>query len=475
MKRRTLVIGTTGLVAAAAVAMGWNARVQRGRIITGVLPTVTWSGAPASLQERLNAARGRAFGWWGGVAALEELSALYHANGFSAEAMQIYTTLAQLEPDEPRWLHRHATLLAENGDVREALKRWERVRTLAPEYLAAQIRLGDLLLKNNDAKQAAAVYAAILKRQANHPHALLGLARIDLEAGRWDEARTRIEAVVAQTDYALGYDLIVTVWEHLGEHARAAAVRGRVKASGAYRDVSDPWIEELMDACYDPFRLSIEAGAAQRRGEIAVARRRLERAVELAPQEVSARFQLGALLAAERDLAGARREWERCTVVVPGFADAWAQWAASLQQTGDGAGAERVVTAGLQACPESPGLWLMRARQRRAVGRTAEAIAAYETAIRYRTNEADAFLELATTLFRLERVPEGLQRLEQGLTAEPEHPPTLALLAFHAIGNGDSAAASAWMRRVERQPRVPREQVERLRAAFREQFGRAGP
>ena len=135
----------------------------------------------------------------------------------------------------------------------------------------------------------------------------------------------------------------------------------------------------------------------------------------------------------------------------------------------------RMVAAGLRACPESPGLWLMRARHLREAGNAAEAGRAYETAIRFRTNEADAFLELATTLFRMERVEEGLKRLEQGLAAEPEHPPTLALLAFHAITSGNEAAARAWMVRVERQPRVARDQAERLRAAFRERFGRTGP
>jgi hypothetical protein len=75
----------------------------------------------------------------------------------------------------------------------------------------------------------------------------------------------------------------------------------------------------------------------------------------------------------------------------------------------------------------------------------------------------------------MERVPEGLQRLAQGLAAEPEHPPTLALLAFHAITSGDESGARAWMARVERQPRVARDQAEKLRAAFRERFGRPGP
>ncbi len=475
MTPRQIVIFGAGAAIAAAGTGWWRANAKRETARAGLPPEVATQVRPEELSARIAMARAGTAKLAGGTASLGELSRLYHANGFFREAMQCYAALEKLEPEEARWLHRHATLLAGFGDTEAAAGRWERVRSLAPEYLAAQVRLGDLRLKHNEAARAAAVYGEVLRREAGHPHALLGLARIDLEAGRWAEARSRLETVVAKTNHSLGYDLIVTVLEHFGEHARAAEIRGRAKASGAYRDVADPWIEELMDSCYDGFQLTIEAGGASRRGEAATARRRLERAVALAPDETAARFQLAGLLAEQRDAAGARREWERCTVANPGFADAWAQWAASLQQARDTAGAERVVAAGLRACPQSPGLWLMRARQLKDAGRAPEAVAAYETAIRHRANEADAFLELATTLFRLERVPEGLKRLVEGLAAEPEHPPTLALLAIHAITSGDEAAARGWMLRVARQPRVPREQAEKLQAAFRERFGHAAP
>jgi hypothetical protein len=48
----------------------------------------------------------------------------------------------------------------------------------------------------------------------------------------------------------------------------------------------------------------------------------------------------------------------------------------------------------------------------------------------------------------------------------------LALLALHAIGERDEPGARRWMSAVLNQPRVPREQVAQLLAAFREQFGR---
>lgn len=475
MRARRIIILVTGLGIAAGGAGWWRAEARRERITAGLPPPPAEPVWPEELQTRIARARERAAGLRGAAAALGELSRLYHANGFLREAMQCYATLEQLEPAEPRWRHRHATLLAGLGEAEPALARWEQVRTLAPDYLPAQLKLGDLLLKTNQPERAAAVFEKVLQRQADHPHALLGLARIDLEAGRWAEARTRLETVVAKTNYALGYDLIVTVYEHFGDNARALEIRGRAKASGAYREVADPWLDELIDGCFDVYRLSLEAGLASRSGDPATARRLLERAVALAPDEVAARFQLAGVLAELRDGAGARRELERCTTVAPGFADAWAHWAAALQQAGDTAGAQRVVAAGLRQCPESAGLHVMRARQLRDAGRATEAVAVFEAAIRLRPNEAEAYLELATTLFRLERVPEGLKRLEEALAAEPEHPPTLALLAFHAISSGDEPAAREWMQRVQRQPRVPREQAERLRAAFRERFGRSPP
>lgn len=472
--RRILLLGA-GLAVVGAGIAGWRLETRRSLVSAGMPPAPTVQDWPEPFRERLGKARARAVGWRGGATALGELSRLYHANGFLREAMHSYTVLEQLEPAEPRWLHRHATLQAGFGEAEAAIARWDRVRTLAPAYLSAQLKLGDLLLKTNQPERATAVFERVLQRQPDHPHALLGLARIDLEAGRWAEARRRLETVVAKTNYALGYDLIVTVYEHFGETARALEIRGRAKASGAYREVADPWLDELVDACYDAYRLSLEAGLAGRSGDLVVARRLLERAVALAPGDVTMRFQLAGVLGEQRDGAGARRELERCTTMTPGFADAWAHWAALLQQAGDAAGAERVVAAGLRACPESPGLWVMRARQLRETGRAAQAVTAFETAIRHRPNEAEAYLELATTLFRLERIPEGLKRLEEALAAEPEHPPTLALLAFHAITSGDEPAARAWLQRVQRQPRVSREQVERLRAAYRERFGRSAP
>lgn len=473
MTRRTIQAITGGLVLVVAAAAGtwWWRAGQRARLIEPHLRAPPdLSGRADELQRRVAEAWRRALA--GSVPALIELSRLYHANGYLAPALASYAALAELQPDEPRWPHRQAVILAGFGDAEPALARWRRVAALAPDYLPAQLRLGDLLFKTNRPDEAAAVYRQMLQKQRDEPHALLGLARLDLEAGRWAEARERLEKVVARTKYALGYDLIVTVYEQLGLHDQAAAVRAQHKASGAYRDPFDPWMNELLEVCFDPYQLAVAGGAAHRAGESALAIRWLERAVALAPDEAALRFQLAGVHAEMGERPKAREQLETCTRVQPGFADAWAHLAALLEASGDPAAAERAVAAGLGHAPQSAGLHLMRARYERRAGRGANAIAAYRRSLELRPNEAEPYVELATLLLPTERAAEGIAHLQQALAVEPDHPMALSLLALAAISANDEAGARRWLERVRAQPRIAPAQAQRLYAAFRGQFGR---
>src|SRR6185369_15806842 len=90
------------------------------------------------------------------------LSRLYHGNGYFAEALTCYGLLSQLDPAEPRWLHLRASILAGYGELEPAIKLWQRVTQLAPNYVAAHLRLCEALLKSNQAAAAAAEYEQVL-------------------------------------------------------------------------------------------------------------------------------------------------------------------------------------------------------------------------------------------------------------------------------------------------------------------------
>jgi tetratricopeptide (TPR) repeat protein len=482
MKGKLLVIGLAAcaLLAAAGGVWWWRAGAQ-WKIVEAARPDMpdlstasvaTNPIALAALREHIRAADARARRRLTAARGLAELGPLYQANGYLEEAARCYAGLEKLAPSQPRWPHFHATILAGYGEIEPAMELWRRVIQLAPDYVPARLRLGDCLLKSNRPTEAATAYDAVLKLSPNNPYALLNLARIDLEAQRWDQARARLETVVQQTNFALGYDLIVSLYERIGLRQQAAAIRGSAKASGAYRDPPDPWLDGLMEVCFDPYRLALVAGVAGVSGDTATARRLLERAIALAPSDVSAHFQLGGLALTQRDHQLAREQFESCTVLAPDFSDGWAQLSALQEQMGEHANAERTLAAGLAHCPNSPGLHLMRARRLRETGLAAEAITEFETSIRLRPNEPEAYTELGSLYIELGEMDAGIRKMHEALEADPGDPMALGVLAFHAISTNNEAEANRWLQRVANQPRIQSGQSEPLLRAYRQTFGR---
>ena len=468
---RTVAVVALGAVAAAGY-LWWRASERRAATAGGVPPRPDLSALPTEMAQRVEACERRVRTGPDRIAALDELSRLYHVNGFFPEASQCYQVLLRVDAANPRWPYRLATIVAGYGQLDEALPLWRRTVKLAPDYVPARLRLGDTLLKTNQNAEAAKVYAAVAAREPRNPYALLGLARIDVEAGRWEAARARLEVVVQQSNYGIGYDLLPTVYEHLGEAGRAEAIRAR-GTSGAFFDVPDPWMDELIYDCYDTYRISAAAGTADHAGDTRTAIRILDRALTLDPNRAVFQFQMGGFALKLRDYDKARRCFERCTVLAPDFADGWAQLVDLLMKLGDRAVAERILAAGLANCPKSPGLHLQHARQLSGADCFPEAIAEFQETIRLRPQEAEAYFALAMLYIQLDRTGEGIAELHKALKVEPEHPGALSTLAFNAISNGDEAGAREWLRHIKQQPRVAPDVRDVLAKAFAERFGRS--
>jgi tetratricopeptide (TPR) repeat protein len=448
----------------------WRVGDQRAIVAAGIPHRPDLSALPAEMAQRVGACERRAQAGPDRIAALGELSRLYHANGFFPEASQCYQGLLQVDAADAHWPYRLATILAGYGQLDDALPLWRQTVKRAPGYVPARLRLGDTLLKTNQNAEAAKIYAAVLEREPRNPYALLGLARIDVDAGRWQAARERLEVVVQQSNYGIGYDLLPTVYEHLGETARAEAIRAR-GTSGAFYDVLDPWMDEMNDDCYDTYRISAAAGTADHSGDTRAAIRILDRALTLASDKAVFQFQMAGFYLRLNDLANARRYFERCTVLAPDFADGWAQLTVLLMKLGEREASERALAAGLANCPSSPGLHLERGQRLNAAGRYPEAIKEFQATIRLRPQEADGYVNLAGAYFQLNQIEEGVAELRKSLQIEPENPMALSTLAFFAIRTGDQAGAGEWLRHIRQQPRISPVDRAALENAFRERFG----
>lgn len=429
-----------------------------------------WS---AELTDRIALAEKSAAGYFRVVPGLAELSRLYHANGFYAEAARCYEALLSLEPRQPRWAHLQAAIAAEFGRLDAALPAEERAVRLAPDYLPARLRLGDILLKSNQTARAAEAYAAALRLEPRNPYALLGLAKCDLARGDWAAAREHLrETVKFHPDFVGALSLLVTVSEHFHDDPEAARLRAKI-GRREFSDLRDPWLESLADDCFDSYRLSVAAALAKFAGDNAAARRWLERAVALAPSSGAYRRQLGKLLYQSRDHSVARQHLEKAVALTPEDSDAWILLVDILVALGDTPAAQRALAAGLAACPQSAALHYLHGQKLAAAGRDQEAVAEFKNAKALRPNEANAYIDLALVYFRLERVEEAIAEMRAALTVQPGHPLAMSVLARYAIDTDDEAAARHWIQQLREQQRLSPNDLNAIVSAFQQRFRRA--
>lgn len=466
------VLAATGVIGGTiGTVVVWRAHATRAAIVAQVPARPDLAGRPTALAARVAAAEARAL--QGDAAGLAELSRLYHANGFYREALWCYDGLMAVEPTNPVWWDRAAHLRAEFGEGAAARPLLERVVQLAPDFLPARIKWGEVLLKNNELDAAQAVFAAVLERDADNTYALIDLARIDVARGDWAAARPRLERVAMKTNFAFGADLLTTVYEQLGEEARARGLRSRQKHHGAYQAVSDPWINQLNDDGFDPYQLSLESGAASYRGDDADAMRWIGRALELDPTNGQLHHQAARLWEKLHDQVKAKAEYEKAVELDPQIGDAWARLITLYKAIGETGPALRALRNGLEANPDSGVLLVERGRAYKERGRLDDALADFQRVTALRHDDATAYIEAAQVLFQLERNEEGVAMLLGSLEAEPENPFGLMMLCFTAITRHDRPAADAWFARVAAQPRVTAADRGRLAATYQQEFGAA--
>ena len=480
MNRTRLVwisLGLLVIIGGVATALILRAREAEFRrdVAGGVPARPDLTGWPEALRLDIEAHEAAIFEGGDAREGLVQLATLYHANGFYPEALQAYERLRALEPDEARWCHRPAHIHAAFGEHDRAIPLWQEAVQLAPEYLPARVGLGEAQLKAGKFPEAMTTFEAVLAQEAGNVYALLGLARIDVNKGDWAAAREKLERIANQTQGLLGADLLATAYEQTGDPQRGAALRAQQKGHGMYVAIADPWIDELMDACYDSYRLALESGTAGLRKDFARAERLLERALRITPDDANVHFHAGTLAEQQGRPEVARQRLERAVQLDRQLTDAWAALVRVHEAAGNAQAAWRTLSEALAANPESPVLLLERGRRFKAQGRTDAALADFRRVTRLRRDEALAFIELASLLFTQEQVEQGIEVLEEGLQAEPGHPIALSIITFACIHEGRREAADHWWREILYQPRVPSAERLKLQRAYQEKFGQLPP
>lgn len=465
------ILAVSALLLAVAGWLVWSRSVEarRWERLRPAVPTVAGDSAPG-LDARLADAAAKFSGWPPDRAALAEFAQLCHANGRIDEAMRAYEALMLVEPAEARWPHHLAHLLAGYGRMADALPLLEKAAALAPDEPIVWQRLGEVRLKNNQTDGAATAFTAVLRLRPNDVHALFGLARCDLQAGRLTAARGRLqEAVAANPDFPGAQSLLATVWERLGNTAAAQAARLRVRGDGRYTEAPDPWAVDLATFGHDPYALLVAASALSSDARPREALPLLERALALNPRDARLHRQLGNTLARIGDLPAARAPLERALALAPADEKIRTDLLNLLKGLKDEPAAERVVLAGLAASPDSTAFrfeaGLIAARH----GRAEEAAAHFTEVWARAPDQTAAPCELAAVYFATGRSAEGEAVLEKLAAQHPADPAVLTLLVRRGIETRDPRTGD-WLRRAQDTGKALTTLAE-LRQAYFARFG----
>jgi tetratricopeptide (TPR) repeat protein len=474
MTRRTVVLVATVVVALAVPSgyVAWRAQAARAAWREARPSAPSWREATPELRRRVTEADARLAAYPPDVAALGDVARLYHANGYLAEAERAYRALLQFDPANPRWPHLLGTLLAGFGRLEEAIPLFERAVAGAPDYLPARLDLGDALLKEGRIDQAARAYEGVLTLAPANGYATVGLARIDLARDRLTAARERLSrAAAADPRFFAAQTLLASVYAQLGDDEAAANARLRAGAAGRFREAPDRWRDELVDFCYDSYRLQVTAATATATGDNRRAIAILRHAVTLAPDDARSLSQLGSCLLAEGDIQEAAAPLARTVELSPQDSAAWVALATCRSAAGDPAAAAQTLERGLQVCPDPGPLEAELAALLLRRGRPAEALPHFAAAVRLNPETPEVTRDYINTLFEMGRSDDAEAALRAAVARHPKFAPLLVQSARLNIRHREPTAAADFIGRARNAGATPAD-LARLTAEFRNQFGR---
>ncbi len=436
-----------------------------------LLPAVPdLSAVPAVFEERVQAAAAIAQSDSPTLDSVKALARLYHANGYLQEAMACYEALLTLEPENPRWKHLFAFILSTYGYADDAEILWTETIELEADYIPSKIRLADVFLKSNRLEEANELYSLVLSQESKNPYALLGLARVAIAKEDWQSAKSHLEAASRYSAGKIGKDLLVTVYENLGDLRRAQILRGEAKASGSFVDIPDPWLAEVMIDCFDPAQLMNMGGLAAFGGDHIKGIEWSKRALEIDPENPLAHFQIAEMYYQTGKLAKAFEHYKLATQYKPDFSDAWLKMMEIEKSRGNEAGADEVFYTGFMKCPNSPAYNLQYAMRLMKEGARRQAMGYLERSIELNPNEAAAYIQLASNYFALNQLTKARDSLVKALDVEPGNALAMLTLCYFYISSGDQANANKWMDTIEAHPRIEASDKLDMRLKYQEAF-----
>ena len=371
---------------------------------------------------------------------LGQLGGLYFLYGLPLHADAALADANRLAPEDYRWSYLHAFTRQSGGDVEAAAAGYRRTADLAPDYLPAWVRLGEVLLERGAADEAAAAFERGLALDPGCAACEYGLGRAAAARGDAAGAAARFERVLelqpdaAEVRYPLGL-----AYRELGDLDRARDEIAR-RGPGEVR-VRDPVLAGVRALGTGSAVHYARGQRALAEGDLATAEAELRQAVEANPDGVPALRALGLTLRRRNAFDEAEAAYRRAAELEPANALNHHELGLILAERGKVEAAAASFRRALELTPHFPDARLGLAISLARAGRPAEALPHLDALLAADPDGGDARLERAMALAALGRRDEALVELAALVEREPGRlAARLNLGLLHELAGDDAAA-----------------------------------
>ena len=364
-------------------------------------------------------------------AALEaqvRLAALDWTLGQEEKAERQLQEVLRENPRSMEGLLLQGKIALKRGSGKDAIQAFRSVLKDQPEFVEGHLLLGQAHLLAGETTLARESFDRAVSLNPGLSEPQIRLAGLDAVAGHAEEAKRRIELVLArdpQNLQALG--LLFKVQSAGREWAQTEQTLARLRGAGAKQAATDmaegaiyqaqqEWdkaraaYERALAAAADspePLLALIQLDRAQ--GQTARAQARLETLIAEGHHPYAHGF-LGELLLATGDIASANAQFISATKINPQWSMPWLHRAIILISEKRRAEAQAVLTEGLQSNPDSGELRMLLATTLTETGEIDEAITQYETILTKNPNVTLAANNLAALLIDRKGDSKSLER-----------------------------------------------------------------
>ncbi len=357
------------------------------------------------------------------------LGQIYHAYSLPSPALESYANAQRLAPRDFRWAYLLASLDQQQDRLEEAIHHYQIVCQLRPDYLPALVNLGNSHLRLNRLQEARASFTAALRIDKNAAAALYGLGQIALAAKDYAVAVKYFKEALTQAPDAnrLHYALAMA-YRGLGDLERARAHLAQQGTVGVR--IPDPVIDGLQDLIRGERVHLIRGRLAFESLRFAEAAGEFRKALAANPKSVSARVNLGSVLALTGDVKAAEDQFQETLRVEPRNAAAHYNLGLLLanQNRHDEAVFHLQVVVNLN--PSDADAHYRLGRELLTAQRPDEALTEFTLAAQADPGNEDALLDQVKLLLRKQQYAQALSRLEQSHALLPRKGRTAIALAY---------------------------------------------